>query len=150
MRNLANFLSNFLGCSYKNDKNVARYWNCIKSHLSHEQLNYLQLPLLKFHRIYGNSYQILYKYLQFLTLLNHQELVVKSLDTNTLKLALRKHNCQMDVLLPRSILRREISKHKIKPSCFVLPRFISQRIYKPKLSWYRAISRAFFSVCNRN
>ena len=143
MRNLANFLSNFLGCSYKNDKNVARYWNCIKSHLSHEQLHYLQPSLLKFHRIYGNSYQILYKYLQFLTLLNHQELVVKSLDTNTLKLALRKHNCQMDVLLPRSILRREISKHTIKPSCFVLPRFISQRIYNTKIVMVQSNFKSF-------
>ena len=52
------------------------------------QLNYLQRSLLKFHKIYRRNYQILCKSLQFLTFLNHQEIVVKSLDTHTLKLAL--------------------------------------------------------------
>ena len=55
----------------------------------HVQPNYLQPPLLKFYKIDRQNYQILCKSLQFLTFLNHQEVVVKSLDIYTLKLALR-------------------------------------------------------------
>ena len=61
----------------------------IVQNLNYLKLNYLQPPLLKFHKNVAHDYQILYKSFQFLTFSNQQEEVVKSLDTITLKLALR-------------------------------------------------------------